>query len=331
MRPLSVISRTGTALVAAAVLAVLSAGTAHASQVEAYDADFPDPFVLPSVQSDGTTRYYAYATNTAGVAAHVQMISSTDLRSWTPPTEVLQALPAWASPGHTWAPAVLAVGTTHVLYYTTRHTTSNRQCISVAVSTDGPGGPFVDSSTEPLVCQLDLGGSIDPDAFRDPATGALFLHWKSDENAIGGVSRLWGAALSSNGLTLDASWTPLMKYDQRWEKPLIEAPQMVHADGGYHLFYSGNWWESENAAVGYGLCKTPLSECVKKMTTGPWLKKDRVRVGPAGETFFTKPDGSQLVAYHAWEPGKVGYSRGGKRSLWINSVSFATGKPVLTK
>ncbi len=80
-----------------------------------------------------------------------------------------------------------------------------------------------------------------------------------------------------------------MKYDREWEKPLIEAPQMLRVvDGQYHLFYSGNWWESENAAVGYGVCTSPLAGCEKKTTTGPWLAKDLDRVGPAGETFFSK-------------------------------------------
>jgi hypothetical protein len=86
---------------------------------------------------------------------------------------------------------------------------------------------------------------------------------------------------------------------------------------------------SEHAAVGYGICTGPLSGCEKKTLTAPWLAKDTDRVGTAGETFFTKPDGSRFVAYHAWDDA-VGYGNGGKRSLWINSVSFnADGTPVL--
>ncbi len=125
-----------------------------------------------------------------------------------------------------------------------------------------------------------------------------------------------------------------MKYDETWETPLIEAPQMVHFTSNYHLFYSGNWWESEDAAVGYGKCSEPLATTCIKVTTdvpegpGPWLTKDNVRVGVAGQTFFSKPSGGTFVAYHAWDDA-VGYDKGGWRSLWMQSVSFATGSPVL--
>jgi hypothetical protein len=329
VRLLSSARRIGTALVAGVVLAVLSPGTAHASGTEAFNEDFPDPFILP-VTVDGATTYYAYATNTKDVYAHVQMMSSPDLQTWSPRTDALKALPKWAVAGYTWAPSVLAVGGKHVLYYTARERKSNKQCISRALSTDGPDGPFVDSSTGPMICQHRLGGSIDPDPFLDPKDGALYLHWKSDDNAVGGISKLWGQKLTSDGLGLSNKAQQLMKYDREWEKPLIEAPQMLRVnDSGYHLFYSGNWWESEHAAIGYGICTGPLSGCEKKTLTAPWLAKDTDRVGTAGQTFFTKPDGSRFVAYHAWDDA-VGYGNGGKRSLWMNSVSFtADGTPVL--
>jgi hypothetical protein len=333
VRPLSFVRRTGTALVAAAVLAVLSPGTAHASQVQSYAKDFPDPFVLPVSSTTGTT-YYAYATNTKHVAAHVQLMSSTDLTTWSEPKDALKALPKWAVAGHTWAPSVLAVGSTHVLYYTVRERKSNKQCISRAVSKVGPQGPFEDTSTGPMICQHRLGGSIDPNPFVDGSK--LYLHWKSDDNAVGGIAKLWGSALSADGLKLSGTTKQLMKYDQKWEHPLVEAPHMVRtASGHYQLFYSGNWWESATAAVGYGSCSSPLGGCAKVTTdaVGPWLEQDAARVGTAGETFFTGADGKQYVAYHAWEPGHVGYADpDAERSLWINEVTFdEQGTPTLTK
>jgi hypothetical protein len=35
------------------------------------------------------------------------------------------------------------------------------------------------------------------------------------------------------------------------------------------------------------------------------------------------------MAYHAWEPGRVGYAVGGVRSLWLDRVGFTRGVPVL--
>ena len=36
-----------------------------------------------------------------------------------------------------------------------------------------PGGPFIDVSQAPLICQSANGGSIDPNPYPDPATGQL--------------------------------------------------------------------------------------------------------------------------------------------------------------
>ena len=84
------------------------------------------------------------------------------------------------------------------LYFAGTARRVRRQCIGVATAAN-PDGPFVPGD-QPLVCQLELGGSIDPYPYRDPATGIHYLYWKSDENAVGApTSRLWGAALSSDG------------------------------------------------------------------------------------------------------------------------------------
>jgi len=116
------------------------------STVPAYPGDFPDPFVLVV----GTT-YWAYSTGSAG--RNLQVMSSSDLKKWTAPADPLPVLPAWAQPGFTWAPGVVRPGGTYLMYYTVRDAASGRQCITVA-SSIGPGGPFADTSSGPLVCQL---------------------------------------------------------------------------------------------------------------------------------------------------------------------------------
>ena len=120
----------------------------------AYSGDFPDPFVLVE---DG--RHWAYSTGSGG--RNLQVIASTDLERWTEPEDPLPDLPAWAEPGHTWAPAVARAGDDFVMYFTVRHPASGRQCISAATA-GTPRGPFSDASEKPLVCQLERSGSIDP-------------------------------------------------------------------------------------------------------------------------------------------------------------------------
>ena len=196
-----------------------------------FDDDFPDPFVL----RDGDT-YYAYATNVR--SSNVPVIRSTDLVNWTRVGDGLPRLPAWAATGQglTWAPAVAKRGEQYVLYYTARNTRLGLQCISRAVS-DKPQSPFVDESAEPFICQSDIGGSIDPSPFVDD--GRLYLLWKNDGNCCGQRVSLWLQQLSDDGLTRVGEPVELLRHDQAWESPLIEAPALLKHAGKYILVLLG--------------------------------------------------------------------------------------------
>ncbi len=81
-------------------------------------------------------------------------------------------------------------------------------------------GPFQDSSSGPLVCQVERGGSIDPSASVDQ-DGSACLTWKSN-GVAGETSLIWGQALSDDGRSLRATPTVLLTQDQEWERPLVE-------------------------------------------------------------------------------------------------------------
>lgn len=290
-----------------------------------YRLDFPDPFVL---YVNG--HYYAYATNARGL--HIQVLKSADLVNWKEAGvrgEALPQLPAWAeeSKSFTWAPSVLARNDQFVLYYTTRLAAAERQCISYAVS-NSPEGPFVDSSETPFVCQLEEGGSIDPEPFVD-RDGALYLLWKNDGNCCGFPIYIYAQPLSEDGLRLLGEPVRLIAYDQEWETPLIENPSMVAHEGKYYLIYSGNWWESRNYAVGYAICETPLGPCVKPQNE-PVLASAGRHVGPGGASFFRDAGGTLWIAYHAWREPYVGYPAGMRR-LYLAQVDFDAGKPVFRR
>jgi hypothetical protein len=273
--------------------------------------------------------FYAYATQVGDT--NVQVMRSDDLASWHHLGDALAGLPVWAAPGGTWSPSVLPRDGRYVLYYTVRHAASGRQAISVAVA-GSPAGAFVDTSATPFVFQLRRGGSIDPSPFVD-TDGTAYLLWKSDDNALGRPSSLWGEPLRADGLALAGAprgqRTRLLGLDRAWEQPVIEAPSMVVVHGRYHLFYSGNWWETAGAAIGYATGPTALGPFRKVTRKGPWLASTGSAVGPAGQELFTDLDGGMRMAFHAWSPGAVGYRAGGRRSLRIAPVQFPEGRPVL--
>ncbi len=293
-------------------------GTYYVNPV--YAEDFPDPHILRV----GDT-YYGYATNAYG--ANIQLIESKNLADWKRIGDALPVLPDWAAVGEglTWAPGVIEVEDNFVLYYAARYKAIGKQCISRAVS-QSPLGPFQDDSKAPFVCQEDLGGSIDPYPFRDQ-NGQLYLLWKNDGNCCGLEVALWVAPLTPDGLSLAGDPVKLLVHDQAWERPLIENPALVHADGRYYLFYSGNWWSSHEYAVGYAVCESITGPCVKPLNE-PIFKWAGMVMGPGGESFFTDTKGNLWMAYHAWTGIDIGYP-GGERSLRIDRIEFAAGKPLI--
>ena len=284
-----------------------------------YPFDFPDPFVLPV-----GSNYYAYATNS--VAGNIQIIMSTDMVHWTAVGDTLPSLPSWATPDETWAPSVLQVGATFVLYYAVRVAApgGGDECLSVATASQ-PQGPFIDSSTGPLECQTPLGGSIDPSPFVD-SDGTPYLVWKS--NGGGGASALWSEQLDPAGTGFAPATTPteLLAPDQRWEAGVIEAPDLVVNGGRYFLFYSGNVWKGTDYAVGAATCTGPLGPCVDS-SSAPVLTSDAGMEGPGGESVFTGPSGATWIAFDAWAPDAVGYPN--SRDLYIRPISFAGPAPVV--
>jgi beta-xylosidase len=288
-----------------------------------FPRDFPDPFVLRVEDA-----YYAYATNARHM--NVQVIRSQDLVNWErvgQNGDALPELPAWAAARRflTWAPAVLQREDEFILYYVARFTESGRQCIGYAVS-DSPDGPFVDPSDGPFICQLDEGGSIDPEPFIAP-DGTLYLLWKSDGNCCGIPVYLYSQQLAEDGRSLLGEPHRLITMDQGWEAPLVENPTMTFHDGRYYLLYSANWYESANYAVGYATCETPTGPCEKPLEE-PILTSAGRHVGPGGAAFFTDEDANLWIAYHAWLVPNVGYPVG-MRQLHLGRVTFHDGEPVI--
>jgi hypothetical protein len=280
-----------------------------------YPFDFPDPFVL-TVGSE----YFGFATNSA--AGNIQIIQSPDLTHWTTVGDALPHEPAWAEPGATWAPSVLQRGSTFVLYYSAIYAPTGEQCISEAVATR-PQGPYVDSSPLPLICQVALGGSMDPSPFVD-ASGTPYLIWKS-QGAGNQPPTLWSQQMSPDGTSLvPGQATPLLTPSQGWQGGVVEGPSLVTTAGQYLLFYSANNWQTARYAIGVARCAGPLGPCAES-SDRPLLASQPTFSGPGGPSVFTDLHGQLQMAFHAWLPGRVGYPN--SRLLFIRPLTVTGGGP----
>ncbi len=284
-----------------------------------YPFDFPDPFVLRV----GST-YYAYATNSA--EGNIQIIESSNLTQWTGMGNALPKLPAWAKSGGTWAPSVLQIGETFLLYYAAvvGGKGGGEECISVATA-DSPTGPFIDRSPAPLECQPTLGGSIDPSIFVD-ASGHPYLIWKSNGGS-GQPASLWSEMLDAAGSGFAANApTLLLTPHNAWQGGIVEAPDLQSVNGHDFLFFSGNSWNSANYAVGVTICSGPLGPCNQEVPT-PILTSGSAMSGPGGESLFTDGSGNLWMAFDAWIPGGVGYPH--SRALYVRQLNFSGSTPAV--
>ncbi|MFB8229920.1 family 43 glycosylhydrolase [Cellulosimicrobium sp. NPDC055967] len=273
------------------------------------DANFPDPDIL---LVDGV--YHAYATNHQG--QNVQHRTSTDLVTWSAPTDVAPDLGAWVSESCTfspggatdrcvWAPEVSAVEGGYALYYTARDATSPRQCLGVALS-DTPDGPFVPVGDDPIVCPNgeagteDLGGAIDAATFVDG--DQLYLLWKADGNCCTGKTAIiFAQPLSPDGATLTGPPVELIRVDKAYEGRVVEGPTLLERDGTYYLFYSANDFGGGGYRTSYATASSlagPWTKATTELLTSDRFQGD-VR-GPGGQDVVTAPDGSDAIVFHGW-------------------------------
>ena len=320
----------------AAIVGPAAGAAADPSFVPVFREDFPDAFVL--LQG---SRFIAYATNNG---PNVPMAMSSDLVHWTfvgdangKPRDALPTLGSWAKKGFTWAPEVIQLGGRYLLYYTASDRRKNAQCIGVAVAAD-PLGPFVDSNPDPILCQTDLGGSIDASPFRD-ADGKLYLYFKNDGNRVHARTSLWGQALSPDGLTVSGQPVELLKDDQKWEDRVVEAPTMVRSPLGYELFFSGGFfgWNPEEGglspyAMGYASCSGPLGPCTAA-AQNPILHSFSDRdagclSGPGHQSVFAV-GARRFISFHAWEATPGCRKQDNRRYLYVAPLFWKDGRPQI--
>ena len=161
-------------------------------------ANFPDPCLIKVENA-----YYAFATRPLmNTSLHVQVASAPEtITKWQllEGYDALPNLPAWVKthgdPG-VWAPQVnQREDGVFVMVYSALHKDYPRKhCLGIATSKTVLGPYDSGNSSSPLVCNLELGGIIDPTFMNDPTANTTYLVYKNDGNAIG----TGGACANSN-------------------------------------------------------------------------------------------------------------------------------------
>ena len=288
--------------------------------------DVPNPFVL--IEGDD---HYLYSSKINVFSPNIALRRSDRLTHWRePPIDVLPDLPAWSEWGFTWAPDVRRFGATYVMYFTSRVKGSKPgiQCIGTATAPE-PDVVFT-PQPEPLVCQLDHLGSIDPRSFVDD-DGQPWLHWKSDDNAdVNGTTHtaVYAQRLSADGLRLEGDPVAILGADQPWEGRIVEAPDMVRDEQGRHwLFYSGNWFNQPDYAIGVARCDGPGGPC-RKPFDRPWLASNEQGAGPGEASLVTDGEGRTWILY---APRAQAFETIVDRSVAMARVVFGPDGPYLAR
>jgi len=318
-----------------------SAGTAPAhraqghvsvvvSQTPAFPGDAPDPDI---VSAGGT--YYAFTTGTP-LGNNLQALidttgnPATGWRSYTGQSFGSTALPVpppWETPNTQTSPGVFSYGGHWVMFYDAsvnpNPADSGHSCLSVATAPAlSPASPaFTDASSGPLYCAA--GGVLDPSPFVDPATGAAYLLWKSNDGSSAQPSQVWSVQLSPNGTSFAGAPTVLLTVDQAdlpWETT-FDDPQMVFSAGAYDLLFSTGNFLSASYAQALTTCSGPLGPC-SQPSGGPFLTSYGNVVGPGGGSLFADPSGQWWLGYAGWLSPCTNYSCGGIRRLFVAPITL---------
>ncbi|MCA9710245.1 MAG: family 43 glycosylhydrolase, partial [Myxococcales bacterium] len=252
--------------------------------------DCPDPGVLAYDAPDGP----AYAMVCTGGTFPIRR--SRDLVLWEDTGAALlpEGKPSWAANGfRNWAPELHRVGDHFIAYFTTVDA-ADVLCIGAATA-DDVLGPWTESPG-PLVQHPQ--GVIDATYVEDEA-GTPRLVYKIDGNAVGQPTPILARQLAPDGLSFapgSAEVQLLVNDPGTWEGGVVEAPWLVHRDGWWYLFYSGNVYDHRYRT---GVARSAALTGPYERHGAPILGNNERWVGPGHGTVLDL-GGVHYFFFHAW-------------------------------
>jgi len=97
-------------------------------------------------------------------------------------------------------------------------------CIGVAYS-NNPLGPYIDKGV-PLLRNASE-GVIDATVYKF-SNGTIYLVYKTDGNAHGRPTEIYGIQLTADGKSLSGQHHLLFRDSLAWEKGIVEAPWVIY-------------------------------------------------------------------------------------------------------
>ena len=287
---------------------------------------FADPFVL--AVPDGYVAYGTDPTRTDGAAFAV--LVSADLRAWRSAEPVL-AVDLSIGTDY-WAPEVVHDGGAWwMLFSAGRGNEGHHLRVARAGS---PLGPFVDQGVNLTPNER---FAIDPHPFRD-ADGTRYLFYAHDVLDAEWPGTHLAVRRVREWTELDDEVHPVLTPNALWQRYeagrtmygrtldwfTLEGPTVVRRADQYVLFYSGGSWEGPGYGVGTATAPTPL---------GPWTHEANHptvlsaaltgQIGPGHNSIAAAPDGSAVIAYHAWDPART------VRRMHVAAVRWDGPRPLV--
>jgi len=220
-----------------------------------------------------------------------------------PPEPSMTELPDWVGVAPTlgrrlWAPSVIQVGSTYVMYYTAWHARQKRNCLGIATSSsvregfEASGGP---------ICAPQAAGedaeAIDPSAYLSAEDNCYMVFKTSQGNTKN--FKIWAKPMGKDCITRGFSPKVKLQHKGRMEAPFVLNPREV--DGGVYLFVS----RKDYVGCDYNIEVWRADS----LWEGTFLPQDKKVLldqessglcGPGGATPIDTPFGTR-IAFHAWD------------------------------
>lgn len=313
-----------------------------------YTPVFADPCIIRYED-----KYYAYATEDYGEwkpsddplenesnKKIVPILESEDLVHWYFKNAAFtdRAKPSWGTYGASvWAPDVVQIGDTFVMYYALSVWGDEDPGIGIATASH-PLGPWTDHGKLFTSSEIGVDNSIDPAVFL-AQDGKYYMIW-------GSFRGLFGVQLTDDGLALEGGLdyarenkTLVAGTVGPWDGTTYEAPYVVYKDGYYYLFVSsGTCCDGHNSTYHVRVARStePLGPYYddkgRDMLGGSRgaivVEGDENFVGVGHNAVIQDDAGNWYLVYHGFDTSEYEtYGNSNRRSLLIDRLDWSGGFP----